>query len=194
MRTSRFTDEQIIGIVKEYEAGAKLTELCRRHGVSPATFYKWRAKYGGMAVSDAKRLRALEEENRRLKQLLAETMLDNQALKGLLAKNWGRLRHGGRRWRPPKKSTGSHAVVPAGWSGSRARWWRGSPSVRATMRGSASACVLLPASAAGSATGGCTSCCAGRASWPTTSSSTGSTKKRSSRSVGGAGKSAGSAA
>ena len=81
MRTSRFTDEQIIGIVREYEAGAKLTELCRRHNVSPTTFYKWRAKYGGMAVSDAKRLRALEEENRRLKQLLAESMLDNQALK-----------------------------------------------------------------------------------------------------------------
>ena len=88
MRKSRFTDEQIIGIVKEYEAGAKLAELCRRHGISPATFYKWRAKYGGMAASDAKRLRALEEENGRLKQLLAETMLDNQALKGLLAKNW----------------------------------------------------------------------------------------------------------
>ena len=86
MRASRFTDEQIIGIVREYEAGAKLTELCRRHGISPTTFYKWRAKYGGMAVSDAKRLQALEEENRRLKQLLADTMLDNQALKGLLAK------------------------------------------------------------------------------------------------------------
>ena len=88
MRTGRFTDEQIIGIVKEYEAGAKLAELCRRHGISSATFYKWRAKYGSMAVWDAKRLRALEEENRRLKQLLAESMLDNQALKGLLAKNW----------------------------------------------------------------------------------------------------------
>ena len=88
MRKSRFTDEQIIAIVKEYEAGAKLAELCRRHGISPATFYKWRAKYGEMAASDAKRLRALEEENGRLKQLLAETMLDNQALKGLLAKNW----------------------------------------------------------------------------------------------------------
>src|SRR3712207_8087351 len=82
MRTSRFTDEQIIGIVREYEAGAKLTELCRRHGISSATFYKWRAKYGGMAVSDAKRLKALEEENRRLKQLLADTMLDNQASRG----------------------------------------------------------------------------------------------------------------
>ena len=88
MRTSRFTDEQIIEIVREYEAGAKLAELCRRHNISPATFYEWRAKYGGMAVSDAKRLKALEEENRRLKQLLAESMLDNQALKGLLAKNW----------------------------------------------------------------------------------------------------------
>ena len=88
MRTSRFTDEQIIGIVREYEAGAKLAELCRRHGVSTVTLYKWRAKYGGMAVSDAKRLKALEEENRRLKQLLSEAMLDNQALKGLLAKNW----------------------------------------------------------------------------------------------------------
>ena len=88
MRTSRFTDEQIIGIVREYEAGGKLTQLCRRHNVSPPTFSKGRAKHGGMAVSDAKRLRALEEENHRLKQLLAETMLDNQALKGLLAKNW----------------------------------------------------------------------------------------------------------
>lgn len=88
MRKSRFTDEQIIGIIKEYEAGGKLTELCRRHNISPTTFYKWRARYGGMTVSDAKRLKALEEENGRLKQLLAETMLDNQALKGLLAKNW----------------------------------------------------------------------------------------------------------
>ena len=93
MRTSRFTDEQIIEIVREYgwtaplSNGAKLAELCRRHGISQTTFSKWRAKDGGMAVSDAKRLRALEEENRRLKRLLADTMLDNQALKGLLAKN-----------------------------------------------------------------------------------------------------------
>ena len=80
MRTSRFTDEQIIGIVREYEAGAKLTELCRRHNISPTTFYKWRAKYGGMDVPDARRLRELEAENNKLKKLLAEAHLDIHAL------------------------------------------------------------------------------------------------------------------
>ena len=86
MRTRRFTDGQIIGIAREDEAAGKLAELCRRHGISQTTFDKRRAKDGGMAVSDAKRPRALDEENRRLKRLLADTMLDNQALKGLLAK------------------------------------------------------------------------------------------------------------
>jgi putative transposase len=87
MRRSRFGEEQIIAILREQEAGAATSEVCRRHGISDATFYKWKAKYGGMELSDAKRLKGLEDENRRLKKLLAEAMLDNAALKDLLGKN-----------------------------------------------------------------------------------------------------------
>jgi putative transposase len=87
MKASRFSEEQIIAVLGEHEAGAKTAEVCRRHGISDATFYKWKAKYGGMEVSDAKRLKALEDENRRLKKLLAEAMLDNAALKDILGKN-----------------------------------------------------------------------------------------------------------
>ena len=88
MKRSRFTDEQIIAIVKEQEAGAQTADVCRRHGVSAATFYKWKAKYGGLEVSEAKRLKALEDENARLKKLLAEAMLDNAVLKDIAAKKW----------------------------------------------------------------------------------------------------------
>lgn len=88
MKRSRFSDEQIIGILKEHQAGMTASELCRKHGISDATFYKWRSKYGGMEVSEAKRLKALEEENRKLKKLLAEQMLDVSTLKEMLGKNF----------------------------------------------------------------------------------------------------------
>jgi putative transposase len=88
MKRQRFTEEQIIAVLKEQEAGAKAADLCRKHGISEATFYNWKAKYGGMEVSEAKRLKALEDENARLKKLLAEQMLDAAALRELLAKKW----------------------------------------------------------------------------------------------------------
>ena len=87
MKRKRHTEEQIIAILKEHEAGAKTADVCRKHGVSEATFYNWKAKYGGLEVSEAKRLKAMESENARLKKLLADAMLDNAALKDLLAKN-----------------------------------------------------------------------------------------------------------
>ena len=88
MKRSRFTEDQIIGILKEHQAGLTAAELCRKHGISDATFYKWRSKYGGMDVSDARRLKALEDENRKLKRLLAEQMLDVSTLKEMLGKNF----------------------------------------------------------------------------------------------------------
>ena len=88
MKRARFTEEQIIGVLKEHEAGAKTTDLARKHGVSEATLYNWRAKYGCMDVSEAKRLKQLEDENAKLKKLLAEQMLGAAALRELLAKKW----------------------------------------------------------------------------------------------------------
>jgi putative transposase len=88
MKRLRFTEEQIIGVLREQEAGVSTAEICRKHAVSSAIFYKWKAKYGGLDVSEAKRLRALEDENGRLKRMLADAMLDNAALKDLLGKKW----------------------------------------------------------------------------------------------------------
>lgn len=88
MKRKRFSEEQIIGILKEAEAGAKTKDLCRKHGISDATFYNWKAKYAGMTVSEARRLRDLEQENTRLKKLLAEAELDKAALKDLLGRKW----------------------------------------------------------------------------------------------------------
>ena len=88
MKSSRYTEEQIIGVLKQAEGGMKTAEICRQQGISSATFYKWKGKYGGLEVSEARRLRQLEDENRRLKQIVADLTLDNQALKTVIAKKF----------------------------------------------------------------------------------------------------------
>jgi putative transposase len=114
MERSRFSEEQIVGILKEHEAGVSIADLCRKHGVSDASIYKWKAKYGGVDVSEAKRLKGLEDENARLKKLLAYAMLDNSALKDLLGKNGdARCRARCRRPSPDCVWNGRAAGVPS---------------------------------------------------------------------------------
>jgi len=88
MKRSRYSEEQVVGVLKEAEAGISVTDLCRKYGISDQTYYNWKAKYGGMVVSDVKRLRQLEDENRRLKHIVADLTLDNQALKAVISKNF----------------------------------------------------------------------------------------------------------
>src|SRR5262249_39070605 len=116
MKRSRFTEEQIIAILREQEAGVATAEVCRRHGVSSATFYKWKAKFGGLDVSDVRRLKALEEENGRLKRMLADAMLDNAALKDLLGKSGDpRCASGGGDASAPGLRDERAAGVPGDW-------------------------------------------------------------------------------
>lgn len=119
MKASRFSEEQIIAILKEQEAGVPTAEVCRRHGVSSATFYKWKAKFGGLEVSEAKRLRQLEDENAKLKRLLAEAMLDNAMLKEITAKNGDACREAGSGGTSRRSVRGEPAAgVRCSWGGS----------------------------------------------------------------------------
>ena len=131
MKQSRFTEERIIAILREQEAGSKTGDVCRKHGISSATFYKWKAKYGGLDVSDAKRLRSLEDENAKLKRLLAEAMLDNAMLKDIATKKW------------PLEPTAHRSATAAPGR---------------TMRRCGHACASWPPFAGGLAIDGCTFC------------------------------------
>src|ERR1700754_2847991 len=157
MKPSRFTQEQIIGILREQEAGGETAEVCRRHGISSATFYKCKAKYGGLEVSDAKRLKALEDENAKLKKLLAEAMLDNAMLKDVASKKWCRPPPGER----PSFTYGSRMRSASGGRVQRSERIERRCAIAAavlTTGRCARACASWPRFVGGSATGGFISC------------------------------------
>ena len=161
MKRSRFTEEQVIGILKEHQAGLSASELCRRHGISDATFYNWRSKYGGMDVSDAKKLKALEAENAKLKKLLAESVMDVSTLKDMLGKNFWRPVRRETPWtgRSQTKTTRSAGRVPwSVWTGRRIAMRR----VGLPTRRSANACGSWRRSVVASAIAGCIFCCGAR--------------------------------
>ena len=177
MKRTRYSEEQIIGILQEHEAGAKCADLCRKHGMSEGTFYAWKAKYSGMTVSEAKRLKALEDENAKLKKLLAEQMLDMAAMKELLQKKMVTP--------AVKREAVAHLKAHLGLSeracltlpGRIARWCATSRSARPT-RPCAGGCGIWPMNGAGSATGG-SSCCSGaKARRRGSTASTGFTAKK----------------
>jgi len=120
MKKNRYIEEQIIGILKQHEAGVKTADLCREHGISAATFYGWKSKFGGLDVSEAQRLKAVEDENRRLKLLVAELSLHGEALKAVIRKNGWSLPVQEKRWRSSRSSSGGANARPAScsvWSG-----------------------------------------------------------------------------
>ena len=177
MKRTRFTEEQIIGILAEHEAGAKCADLCRKHGMSEGTFYNWKAKFGGMTVSEAKQLKALEDENAKLKKLLAEQMLDLAAMKELVSKKVVTP--------AVKREAVAHLRSLLGLSerwacqiaGQIARWSATRRSVRRT-RCCVCGCGSWPTNADGSAIGGSLCCCGARASRPASTGSIGSTARK----------------
>ena len=183
MKRARFTEEQIIGVLKEHEAGAKTADLARKHGVSEATLYNWKAKYGGMDVSEAKRLRQLEDENAKLKKLLAEQMLDAAALRELLSKKMlgpvvkrrrERRASAGRGYNGPFGTAKACSIVEADRKMIRYRSRR-APDTALRTQLPRSSPTRDGASAIGSA---CSSCCARTANRPGSTASIGSIAKK----------------
>lgn len=174
MRTSRFSEAQIVGILQEPEAGAGTTALCRRHGICEQTLYRWKRTYGGLHVSEARRLKTLDEENARLKRLVAEQALDNQALREVLRKNWCRPPSGGRRWAIFGSGLPSPSAMPVGWSGLAGRRYGTRHGAMSTRGRSNTACTNWRGTDPALGIGGCTSCCGGKGSSSTTSELNGS--------------------